>query len=75
MAACLPSTVRYSHCLIIVRSDSQLLLPPVELEQAQFERRNRLLSLATPALQSTGHDVPYSVLSKALQVEQNDIER
>ncbi|KAH8094944.1 PCI-domain-containing protein [Cristinia sonorae] len=51
------------------------LFPKYDLDKAQLERKIRLLSLATLAFQNIGRDVAYSVLSKALQVEQDDVER
>ena len=48
---------------------------PKDLDKSQLERKIRLLTLATLAFQNVGRDVPYSVLSKALQVEQSDVER
>ncbi|KAI0758225.1 PCI-domain-containing protein [Fomes fomentarius] len=45
-----------------------------ELDNAQLERKIRLLTLATLAFQNIGRDVPYSAIATTLQVEPTQVE-
>ena len=46
-----------------------------DLDQAQLERKIRLLSLTTLAFQNIGRDLPYSSITDVLQVEPSQVER
>ncbi|KAI0080812.1 PCI-domain-containing protein [Panus rudis PR-1116 ss-1] len=50
-------------------------LEKYNLDQAQLERKIRLLSLATLGFQNIGRDLPYSAVASALQVEESQVER
>lgn len=47
----------------------------VDFDDAQLERKIRLLSLTTLAFQNVGHDLPYSTIADVLQVEPSQVER
>lgn len=46
-----------------------------ELDQAQLERKIRLLTLASLGFQNIGKDVPYATLASTLHVDQSEVER
>ncbi|CCM00434.1 uncharacterized protein FIBRA_02466 [Fibroporia radiculosa] len=46
-----------------------------DLDKAQLERKIRLLTLATLGFQNIGHDVPYSSIASALEVDSSQVER
>lgn len=46
-----------------------------ELDQAQLERKIRLLTLASLGFQNIGKDVPYATIASDLQVDPSEVER
>ncbi|RDB19879.1 Eukaryotic translation initiation factor 3 subunit M [Hypsizygus marmoreus] len=50
-------------------------LEKYNLDSAQLERKIRLLTLASLAFKHVGHDVPYSKVAEALQVDSADVEK
>ena len=52
-----------------------LLNATADLDQAQLERKIRLLSLTTLAFQNIGRDLPYSAIAETLQVDPTEVER
>jgi translation initiation factor 3 subunit M len=46
-----------------------------ELDQAQLERKIRLLSFASLGFAHIGHDLPYSEVASTLQIELNQVEK
>ncbi|THH02131.1 hypothetical protein EW026_g663 [Hermanssonia centrifuga] len=51
------------------------ILAKNDLDEAQLERKIRLLSLTTLAFQNVGRDLPYSAIAVVLQVEPSEVER
>ncbi|KAG6850642.1 hypothetical protein H0H93_010834 [Arthromyces matolae] len=51
------------------------VLNKYNLDQAQLERKIRLLTLASLAFQYTGRDLPYSKVAEVIQVEPTEVER
>ena len=45
------------------------------LDEAQLERKIRLLTLTSLGFQNIGKDVPYATLASALQVDQSEVEK
>ena len=71
MRASLANTVRVYLYLTMVH----LLNATADLDQAQLERKIRLLSLTTLAFQNIGRDLPYSAIAETLQVDPTEVER
>ncbi|KAI0685026.1 hypothetical protein BC835DRAFT_1291328 [Cytidiella melzeri] len=55
--------------------ESYLLSSEAGLDQAQLERKIRLLSLTTLAFQNTGRNLSYTAIAEVLQVESTEVER
>lgn len=47
----------------------------LDLDQAQLERKIRLLALTTLAFQNIGHELPYSTIVSTVQIEPSQVER
>ena len=48
---------------------------PADLDQAQLERKIRLLALTTLAFQNIGHELPYATIASTVQIEPSQVER
>ncbi len=46
-----------------------------DLDNAQLERKIRLLTLATLGFQNLGRDIPYKVVASIIQVQESEVER
>ena len=74
---------KYGACAYLALSTShffprkgaiRLIRVSPELDNAQLERKIRLLTLATLGFQNMGRDVSYSTIASALQVEPSQVE-
>ena len=74
---------KYGACAYLALSTShffprkgaiRLIRVSPELDNAQLERKIRLLTLATLGFQNMGRDVPYSSIASALQIEPAQVE-
>ncbi|KAJ6561531.1 PCI domain-containing protein [Mycena vulgaris] len=50
-------------------------LEKYQLERSQLERKIRLLTLASLGFKNIGHDLPYSQVAEALEVESSEVEK
>lgn len=46
-----------------------------DLDKSELERKIRLLTLASLAFKHVGHDLPYSKVAEALQIDSEDVEK